>query len=401
MVHQQSLTPDAKTEGVEILLPRPTPNASWPQAGGYANHAMHHIQVSGDIREVWSISAGEGSSSSGRITSQPVIGGGRIFVLDAETELGAFDAKTGSEIWRVALMPKDEGDGLFGGGVAYDSGRIYVTTGFGRVFALEAASGKILWQRDLGAPMRTAPSVRGNRVFVITITNKFFALDGTGGQVLWTHAGIEEATNLLGGGAPAVDGGTVVVAYSSGEIVALRVETGQVLWSDSLSNARRIRGSITLAAIRGRPVIDRGLVFAISNSGLLAAINLRTGRRLWERNIGGVESPWIAGDYLFVLSNEFELIALNRRNGQVHWVTALPQWEDPKDKEGRINWIGPILASDRLILTNSIGEAYSISPYSGKILGKVGMPDGVNISPIIAQNTIYFLTDDAKLVAFR
>jgi outer membrane protein assembly factor BamB len=133
----------------------------------------------------------------------------------------------------------------------------------------------------------------------------------------------------------------------------------------------------------------------------LVAINLRTGRRLWDRNVGSIESPWIAGDYLYVLSDDSELIAVNRRNGQINWVTGMPQWEDPEDKDGRIDWTGPILASDRLILANTLGEAYAVSPYTGRILGKVDVPDGVSITPIVAQNTLYFLTDDAELVAYR
>ncbi len=117
--------------------------------------------------------------------------------------------------------------------------------------------------------------------------------------------------------------------------------------------------------------------------------------------MGSIESPWIAGDYLFVLSNESELIAVNRRNGQINWVTGLPQWEDPEDKDGRIDWTGPILVSDRLILANTLGEAYSVSPYTGRVLGKVDLSDSVSITPIVAQNTLYMLTDDAELVAYR
>jgi outer membrane protein assembly factor BamB len=142
-------------------------------------------------------------------------------------------------------------------------------------------------------------------------------------------------------------------------------------------------------------------VFAISNSGQLAAINLRTGQRIWERRIGGTESPWVAGDYLFVLSNTANLVALGRLNGRIYWVTALPEWEDPEDQQGKITWAGPVLASNRIILAGSNGESFSLSPYSGKILGKVEMPDGVTISPIVAQDSLLFLTDDAELVAYR
>lgn len=401
LVHENSLSPDSIASRKEILLPAPTPNSEWTQAGGYANHAMHHIRVSGKMRESWSVSIGSGSDDEDRLMAQPILAGGKIFTMDSETVVSSFDAKTGEEFWSTELTPEEEDDNQINGGLAYENGKVYASTGFGQVVALDAKNGKIKWRRAVGAPMRSAPTARGNRVFVITLTNKLLALHGDTGLILWTHSGIEETTNLLGGGSPAVEGGVVVAPYSSGEIVALKVENGLELWSDSLAGARRASASATLATIRGRPIIDRGVVYVISNSSQFTAINLRTGRRIWERQIGGIESPWIAGDYLFVITNNSELVAVGRLNGNVHWVTSLPHWEDPDERQTRINWTGPVLASDRLIVAGSTGEALSVSPYTGKILGKAEMPDGVSISPIVALDRIYFLSEDAELVSYR
>ena len=82
--------------------------------------------------------------------------------------------------------------------------------------------------------------------------------------------------------------------------------------------------SPALADIRGRPVIDRGRVFAVSHSGRMAAIDLRTGDRVWEQEIGSSHSPWVAGDYVFVLANDNELVCLTRDEGKVRWVRQLP-----------------------------------------------------------------------------
>ncbi|MBO32581.1 MAG: pyrrolo-quinoline quinone [Rhodospirillaceae bacterium] len=401
LAHESTLTPDAAESEKKILLPAPTPNAEWPQAGGFANHAMHHIRVSGSMKESWSTSIGSGTDDEDRLMAQPVLADGKIFTMDSETVVSAFNAKTGDELWSVDLTPDEEDDDHINGGLAYEGGRVYASTGFGQVIAINAKDGKVKWRRAVGSPMRSAPTARGNRIFVITLTNKLLALNGDTGHVLWTHSGIEETTNLLGGGSPAVDGGVVVAPYSSGEIVALKIENGQELWSESLAGVNRASASATLSTIRGRPIIDRGVVYAISNSSQFTAINLRSGRRIWERQIGGIESPWIAGDYLFAITNNSELLAVGRLNGRIHWVTSLPHWEDPEERQNRINWTGPVLTSDRLIVAGSTGEALSISPYSGRILGKVEMPDAVAISPIVALDTIFFLSEDAELVAYR
>ena len=347
MLHESNLNPDPAVADKPLLLPAPSPNDTWPQSGGFPNHAMHHIEVGDPLAEAWSSSIGAGSSDEERFVSSPVVADGKVFAMDSETNVSALDAATGDKVWHVELTPDEEDDGHIGGGVAYYKGRIYATTGFAHVVALDATTGAEIWRQKILSPMRAAPTVRGGRVFVPTLDNRLFALSAEDGSNLWTYEGVAEAAAILGSASPAVDSGVVVVPLSSGELIALKVENGRQLWVQSLSAGRRTDAVSELSHIRGRPVIDRGLVFAISHGNLVAAIDLRTGRRVWTREIGGIESPWVAGDFVFVLTNDGALTALSRTKGEIYWVTELPLWEDPEDREGRIIWTGPLLASDR------------------------------------------------------
>ena len=402
MVGQRSIQPDARLKDKQILLPPPTPNADWPQAGGYANHAMHHVQAGDSLKPIWKEDIGDGSGSEVRLIASPVVAKGVVYTIDADSEVRAYTVKSGRRIWSNDVTPRKDNDGHMPGGIAYDNGRVFVATGFAELIALDAASGKVIWRRNLGGPMRAAPTVRGGRVFVITLDNKLHALSANSGKSLWKFTGVGEVSSLLGSASPAVDAGIVVAPFSSGELVALRVNDGQLIWSDSLSNVRKSSTSIsTLSHIRGRPVIDRGRVFAVSHGGAIAAFDLRSGRRIWDKTIGSHESPWVVGDYIFMLTNNSELVALSRDNGQVYWVLALPRHVDNDIKKPAIIWTGPLLVSDRLIVAGSHGRAIAVSPYSGKVLGIERMPDGVTVSPVVADRVIYFLTDDADLIAYR
>ena len=401
LLHQRELVPDPKAAQTEILLPAPTINPDWPQPGGYANHAMHHIDVEDNLRLAWEANAGAGSDDEERLVGSPIVATGRVFVMDAETAVGAYDAGNGNELWQIELTPEEEDDGHIGGGIAYDKGRVFATTGFAQVIALDSANGAVLWRKRVDGPVRSAPTVRGGRVFALTVGNKLYALNAANGETLWTHSGITETASLLGGASPAVDAGVVVVPYSSGELVALKVENGRTLWADSLAPIRRTGAITTLSHIRGRPVIDRGRVFAMSHGGLMVSIDLRSGRRIWDREIGSMESLWVAGDYLFTLTTEAEVACLSRQDGRILWVTAMPRYEDPEDLTGPIIWTGPILTNDRLIVAGSHGEAVAISPYTGNFLGRVEMPDGISVPPVAAAGSVYFLSDAADLVAYR
>ncbi|MCP5367084.1 MAG: PQQ-binding-like beta-propeller repeat protein [Hyphomicrobiales bacterium] len=401
LVDSRTVQADPELKGRPVALPPPTPNDSWPQQGGYANHAMHHIAVAENLSRAWDADIGAASDAHERFISTPIVAGGRVFAIDAESKVTAFDVEKGERIWDTELTPDEEDDGHISGGLAFDQGRIFATTGFAEVIALSADKGEIMWRRPVEAPMRAAPTARGGRVFAITVDNKLYALDGEKGDVLWTHAGVSEIASLLGGASPAVDSGIVVAPYSTGEIAALRVDDGRVLWTDSLSSLRRTALASSVTAIRGRPIIDRGRVYTISHGGLMIASDLRTGRRIWEKEIGSYASPWIAGEYLFALTNDAEVLCLDRNTGRVYWVTPLPRFEDEEDKKDPIVWSGPILVSDRLIVAGSQGEALAVSPYTGEILGKVEMPDSVTVAPVVASGTVFFLSDDAELTAYR
>ena len=396
---EKTLEPEVKE--LEIKLPPPEANEDWPQAGGYANHAMHHMEVGDRLERQWRTGIGEGAGKRARLLAQPIVAEGLVFTMDAEANVRAVNASTGRTVWKRDLTPNDEDSTFASGGISYDEGMVFATTGFAQVAALDAKTGAVVWRQSLSGPMRGAPTVRAGRVFVVTVDNQTHCLAAEDGSVQWTHQGTTEGASLLGGSSPAIDGNVVVVPYSSGELFALRIDNGTVLWQDQLATVRRTDNVTTLSDIRGRPIIDRGRVYAIGHADMLAAIDLRNGRRLWEREIGSIQSPWVAGDYLFLVTNNNEAMALEAKTGKILWVTQLRVWEDEEDKEGRIVWAGPVLASDRLIVGSSDGYLVSLSPYTGDVLGKMSISDGVTIQPAIANGTMYFLTNDADLVAYR
>jgi outer membrane protein assembly factor BamB len=410
--------PDATIAGTPVQLPPPYRNPEWPQPGGYAANAMYHLAAPGRLRQVWSEDAGKGNDIDSHLTSPPVVGGGLIYVQDSEAHVFAFRAGDGHPVWDRSLAPRNGTDwptfwGLLGkhntidppqgmgGGVAYDEGKIFVTSGFGVLRCMDARTGRDIWQKNLGMPIVNAPVVNGGRIFVSTHDNHFYAFAESDGRQLWENQGITESAGILASTNAAVSGETVIVPYTSGEIFALRVQNGQVGWSDVLSRSGHVTALSALDDIAGRPVIDRGVVYAISQSGLMAAFQINTGERLWSRDIGGIQTPWAAGDFVYVIDNSARLICLTRKEGRVRWIHQLPQYENLEKKSGPIIWAGPVLVSDKLIAVSSNGYAEAVSPYDGKLAGRVEIPDGTTIAPIVANGILYLYTSDAELVALR
>ncbi len=401
LLDDEVIEPDPAIAGLQISLPPPRVNAAWPQAGGGPAHNPQHLELGDSPRLVWRLDLGDGEDDDAKILAQPVIAGGRVFAMDARSQVTAADAGSGRQVWRVDLEPEEEDDGYFGGGLALAGNRVFVTTGFGQVFALEAGSGAVAWAVEAGAPVRAAPTVAEGRVFVVTLDNELVALDAGNGEELWRHTGIQEIAGLVGAAPPAVAGEVVVVPYTSGEIFALLADRGRVLWSDGLMSARRSAQVAGLAHIRGMPVIDRETVIAVGHSDRMAAIDLRRGLRVWEQEIGGTDKPWVAGNFVYLLTNEAQVVCLTRDRGQIRWVHQLRRFEDEEDLEDPIVWTGPALAGDRLVLANDQGQAVSLSPYSGERIGTIELPGGIAVPPAVANTTLYLVTEGGELLALR
>lgn len=400
---QKSLEPDAATDGGGVVLNAPWVNDIWPQAGGYPNHSMQNIAMdAGAIKNVWKSGIGKGSSKKLPLTSQPVVASGVVYTLDADAELRAFRADNGNMIWKADVSDPQEDETVIGGGVAYASQSLFVTNGSDEVICLDPQNGEIRWRKHLPAPARAAPSATGGRVFVSTLDNRLYALNVQDGSILWEYAGVSEVAGLLGAASPAAKSDIVVSAFSSGEITALRVENGSVSWSDNLANVRRYGGGLeSLSDIKAMPVLNGGLVIAISFGGKIAAIDERTGMRVWQREIGGAQTPWVAGNTVFVISEENQLVALRMQDGGIVWVRDLPRFENPEKRKDEIRWSGPVMASGRLLLAGSNEQLLQVNAVDGEIVAQMDIGKPVSIPPVIAQGTLYLLSDDGTLMAYR
>jgi outer membrane protein assembly factor BamB len=415
---EQQLSSDPMLAAIKMDLPPPKKNIDWPQPGGTPDNLTGNLMADGPLEQVWSVSAGKGTDGESRLTAPPIVAGGLIYVLDAETHVFAFDALTGKPVWDKSLAPTgDAGRSSwynifgssnainpvkgFGGGIAFDGGKVFAATGFGNVIALEAKTGKQLWSANTTVPVRSAPVVVDNRVYVITQENETQALDANDGHRLWDHHGTVESAGILSSAGVGVMGDTVVVPYSSGELYALRAQNGTPSWTDTLTRSGNTTSLTIINDIAGRPVIDRNMVFAVSHSGTLAAINFRSGSRAWTRNIAGIQTPLVAGEYVFIVSTDGQVVCMNRGDGRVRWTTSLPAFEDLKGKRDPIVWTGPLLVSNFLVLVASDGKAMLLSPFNGQKLGETAIPDGTFIPPIVANGMMYVFTNEAQLVALR
>ncbi|HBK06903.1 MAG TPA: hypothetical protein DDZ81_13835 [Acetobacteraceae bacterium] len=386
----------------KVVLPPAVRNADWPQAGGNPSHLMGHLEANDHLTEAWKADIGEGGGYRQVITAQPVVLNGSVFTMDSDAVVSAFSLADGKRQWTFDTKPKDDDSTNVGGGLGADGTTLYAVNGLSQMVALDVATGKEKWRQSLGAPARSAPTVADGRVFVILISDQLLAFTAAEGRQLWSFQSSSPVTAMLGQPAPAYYRGLVVAGFGSGELACLRAETGGVVWTDGLGASEGRASVADFLSIRGLPVIANGLVYAISMGGLLVCDDVPTGRRVWDRQIAGEDTAYIAGDWMFVISAQQQIAAINITNGRITWITQLPRWEDPEKRKHTLTWYGPLLVSDRLIVTGTSEDALSLSPYTGEILGHISLSQAAAPSaPVVAGGTVLILTNDGRLMALR
>ena len=393
--------PDLVTEIVTLPPARDLPDG-WPQAGSRASKAIGHINAASDLDVAWRTKIGSGSDRNSALTTPPVASTDTIYTIDARQVIAATDASNGNRRWSKKLESGSRRDSRgIGSGIGLSGDKLVIASAFGFVAAMDATTGDELWRTETEAPMTGSPTIKDGRIFVSSNNNEVLALDLESGAILWSDQAIAESARVLGSPSPAAVEDIVVAPYSSGEVIAYLASNGRRLWAEALASVGQFTPISSINDIGARPILGGGLVFAASQSGVFAAIDGRTGNRVWQQPIGTTQAPALTGEYLFIMGVDAELACIKAGTGQVVWVKDLEKFSNEKKQKGRLTYAGPVIASGRVLVVSSKGELIAFDPQTGDETERLKIGDPVYIEPIAVQDKLIVLTDDARLVAIR
>ncbi|MEQ8876976.1 MAG: PQQ-binding-like beta-propeller repeat protein [Phycisphaerales bacterium] len=386
-----------------LNLPATRANTNWTQSIASPATRTAHPALGATPRLIWSVGIGAGDSKRNRINADPVVAGGRIFTLDSQARVSAVST-SGQLLWtRDLTPPNDSGSDASGGGLAYGAGKVYVSSGFGLMTALDAATGAELWQQDLRTTGTGSPTVHDGLVYVVSGDEVGWALDANNGRIKWQMTGTPDRNNVLGAPAPAISSKYAVFAFGSGQIQGAFRKGGLRRWDAQVAGRRLGFGTGSVTDITTDPVIEGNTVFVGSHAGRTVALDIGNGERLWTAPDGPLNPVWPAGDSIFMVSDRNELLRLSARDGSRLWSRKLPFFTNAKPK--RQNEIyahhGPIIAGGRLIIASNDGLMRFFNPQNGQSLGSVELPGGATTDPVVAGRTLYVVSTKGQLLAFR
>ncbi len=386
-----------------ISLPSLAANTEWAQGIGTEDYRVSNAALAGTLQLAWSTKIGGGDSRKQRITADPVVAGGLIYTLDASTNVAA-TSTSGAQVWTTDVRPERDGAGdATGGGVAAHNGSVYVSTGFGELVSLDAKTGGMRWRQKLNASGSGQPTIYGNLVYVVSGDDTGWAIEADTGRVAWQIFGSTSVSNVLGAPAPVVTSEMAVFAFGSGELQGVLRRGGLRRWDASVLGKRAGRALSKVDDVTGSPVVSNGVLYAGSQAGRTIAVNTESGSRLWTINEGAIGPVWPVGDSIFSITDHNELVRLDASDGSKIWDYKLPNFV--KDRPRTISKVfthhGPILAGNRIVVASSDGKLRSFDPTDGSLIGSVDVPGGATTAPVVAGGTLYVVSGEGQLHAFR
>lgn len=397
----QTLPPENRS--LPIALPQARSNADWTHGIGTPAHRSLHPALAPAPRLIWSARIGKGDSRKQRITAAPVVLDGRIFTLDAGTQVTA-TSTSGDTLWQRDIRPARAAEGeVTGGGLAVQDDTLFVTSGAGVLTALDVATGTPRWTQALSAAAASSPTVFGGVVYVMAGDNTGWAVDAATGRVRWQVAGTTSVANILGAPTPVVADDLAIFAYGSGDLRAVFRRGGLRRWDASVVGRRAGRALAGVNDVTGAPVIAGDTVYAGNQSGRMVAIDLASGLRKWTVAEGTVDTMYPIGGSVFALSDRNELLRLGADTGARIWGQRLPNFvkRRPNARARIFAHHGPIVAGGLVRVASGDGLLRSFDPTDGTLTDSAQIPSGASTAPIVAEGVLYLVGKNGQLHAFR
>ena len=413
---------DVDPESLDVSLPIAETIENWPQNGFRSTHVVPHARQDLKGTIAWQESVGSGNSSTRAITTPPISDGESVYTMDANNKIESRSLANGQLIWKKNTLLDGDDESLkrksrtsgydgknhegshgevIGGGLALDidNHSLYASYPDGVIAKASSKDGSLDWYIRLPDLIRSSPLINQNTVFVLTANNKLYAIDKESGRILWTYMAREESVSFAGSPVPAIQKSTVIAPFSSGEICSLHPANGIEFWRDSALSYRTIDSKSAICQFLGNPVIDRDLLIAVSHGDLTTAIDIASGQRIWQKPMGGTQTPFVTESFVYMITSSNDLVCLMRSSGKIVWVHALKMFKDEKKKKDRIQWFGPVLSGGRLMVVSSVGDVDFVSPQDGQVLETNQYDQKFIFSPVLVKDKALLLSSSGQLTA--
>ncbi|WP_275285989.1 outer membrane protein assembly factor BamB [Halomonas elongata] len=348
---------------------------------------LQDISHSTSVNTLWDEQIGDGLGMGG-YTLSPARDDDTLFAADQHGLVMALDANTGEVRWEQEL-----GDGA-SSGLTAESGKVYLGTRNGDVVALDQSSGEEVWRSRVSSEVLSAPQINNQLVVVQTIDGNVTALERGSGAERWVYTASRPSLTLRATGTPRIIDAVTFAGLANGQLVTIENGSGRALWERRIATPEGRSDIERLVDLAGQPVLTPdGRLYVTSYNGRLVALQATSGQVLWSRDVSSYQTPVLVGETLYVVDADSHLVALSASNGDEQW-----RLDDLEDRQ----LTAPAFADGRLVVGDFEGYLHFIDAENGTLVGRTEIDgSGVSVRPLTDGKRVYALADDGSLEALE
>lgn len=374
----------------------PTPSTvvfEYKDIAGNKQHKALNYKVVQNPKMLWKTSIG-----GVQVNSEPIAFNGHAYIVNSRGDLVCIELKDGKQKWSLNIA-KQPDEALFAGGITAENSVVYASTNIGDVVAVDTVTQRILWKKSLKYPLRGAPLYADGIVIVNTIDGQTFALNSSNGSVIWMKKLQGEMTVMSKASTPALYGHSIICAYSSGDLKSYDLSNGGDNWDDVLFSANLADSGSIMAHIVASPVVSNGNVLATTSESGMVMFDASNGVRIWEKEIGTINTPLINSGWVFVLTQTGTMLCLSEKDGSVKWVSEIKELLHEQYSKNA-EFVGALLVNGDVMVFSNTNNIVKLDISTGKLKGIITLEDAdTTVAPIVVDGKIIAVNSRAELYA--
>ena len=310
-----------------------------------------------------------------------------IFVSDSVGNVKAVVQQTGKQFWQAKIKKN------ITAGPSADSKVVVLATEDGEVVALDSSNGNVIWQQKVSSEVIAAPLVTQDKVYVHALDGGIFALDTATGKEIWQYSSIAPSLILRRSSGPVIYENLLIVGTASGKLLGIDKNTGGLEWSEDVSNPKGKSETQRMNDVSADPVVDNGKIYAVSYQGKLAAIDLATRTRIFDKDLSSFSGLSISKGKIYVSTADGAIYALDQATGNTIWQQSALQ--------GR--WLTkPVVFKDYILVGDDDGWLHWISRENGNLVNRYQVDgSGIVAPPIAHDDMIFVLGQGGKFISLK
>ncbi len=317
----------------------------------------------------------------------PAVDGSQLFASDVNGDVGSFQLNNGSDNWRTRLKKAASG------GVAVGGGAVYVPTVNGELYALNEQNGAVLWHVTLPDQSNTAATYANGQVYVKTIDGKLVALNASNGQTVWTYDEGATELQLLGSSRAVVSGNTVIAGFSDGKVDAINANNGQLIWQTIVATPQGFSDVSQMVGVFADPVISGNAVYVASYHGTISALDLSSGRMIWQHPISNYAGIAVDDDSVFATNTGGTIFAYSKDDGTVLWKQSALHGRELS---------GPAINGSNIVLGDNEGNVHWLSEQDGHFTARTFVGKSpIAVTPLVVSGNVIVLSQNGNVFVLR